>query len=144
MHASRLFVAALVATMSIGIAAQDTKPAPDEVAVSFEYTGPGQVSEKNRIWVWLFDTPDISAQANPIDSGSISKNGDTLKFKVPASTTKVYVAAAYDNVGGFMGDQAPPPGTPIVVHGRTETVSAAPLEKGAVTKVKFDDKFKMQ
>ena len=137
---------------SIRIAAQQppsppaakTAPGPDEVAISFEYTGPGEVSEKNRIWVWLFDTPDISAQATPISSGSIGKNGETLKFKVGSTVPKVYVAAAYDNVGGFMGDQAPPPGTPIVVHGRTQDIQAAPLEKGSTTKVKFDDSVKMQ
>jgi hypothetical protein len=151
MRASRLFLAWFVVMMSIGVAAQQpatapvaTAPGPDEVAISFEYTGPGQVSEKNRIWVWLFDTPEISARSNPIDSGSISKNGDTVKFKVASSLTEVYVAAAYDNVGGFMGDQAPPPGTPIVIYGRDDKAPAAPIEKGASVKVKFDDTVKMQ
>jgi len=146
-----LSLAGLVLVMSIGLAAQQppapaaqTPPGPDEVAISFEYTGPSQVSEKNRIWVWLFDNPDISAQSTPIGAGSIIKNGDTVKFKVESTVPKVYVAAAYDNVGGFMGDQAPPPGTPIVVYGRTEQTPAAPLEKGSTTKVKFDDSVKMQ
>lgn len=148
----RLFIVAFMTILSIAAAARQpappapapaaTAPGPDEVSISLEYTGKGEVDENHRIWIWIFDTPDITAQSDPIDSGSVSKNGGTVKLKI--AQPRVYVAAAYDNVGGFMGDQAPPPGTPIVIYGRTNEAQATPIEKGTSVKVTFDDSVKMQ
>nr|MBA3269696.1 hypothetical protein [Acidobacteriota bacterium] len=64
-----------------GVSAQ-TKPAADadSVTVTAKYAGKGPVDASHRIWVWLFETPDINAGSMPVGEMSIEKNGGTATF----------------------------------------------------------------
>ena len=120
-------------------AEQDTR-----VSVTVKYTGAGTVDDTHRIWVWLFDNPNIAEGSIPIDEKSTSKNGDTLTFI--SSAKQVYVAIAYDEKGGFFGQAPPPPGSPVAMYG-VDAKNATPLPvtpgpAGAIS-VTFDDSQRM-
>ena len=110
------------------------------VKVTVNYTGSGKVDGGHRVWVWLFDTPDIGPGAMPIGEISVVKNGEAAVFEV--SSDRVWVA--YDERGVMLGNAPPAPGSPIGIYssstGAPEPVS--PGAKGAVT-VTFDDSQRM-
>jgi hypothetical protein len=130
-----------------------TKPAPptaaadtSAVTVTAKYAGKGTVDSTHRIWVWLFDTPDIGPGSIPIGEMSIEKNGGTATF--PSVTTKeVYVAVAYDEKGGFLGQAPPPLGSPIAFYGvkaaTDKPMAIVPGAKGKVT-LTFTDTQRMK
>lgn len=99
-------------------------PAPDsqkpattaEVKVTVKYSGKAMVDKSHRIWVWLFDSPNIGPDTMPLAEDSIDKNGGTVTFTGIAAK-EVYVAVALDEKGGFMGQAAPPAGSPTAIYG---------------------------
>jgi hypothetical protein len=136
-----------VALLPASVAAQ-TKPAADatSVTVTVKYAGKGTVDANHRIWVWLFDTPDIGPGSIPIGEMSLEKNGETAAF--PNVTAKeVYIAAAYDEAGGFLGQAPPPAKSPIVIYGvkaaTDKPMAVVPGAKGKV-RITFDDAQRMQ
>ena len=134
-------VAALVAWAPAG-AAQDKA---STVSVTVKYTGKGTVDAKHKLWVWVFDTPDIGAGSAPVGEQAIEKNGGTATFQ-NISAQQVYIAVAYDEAGGFAGQAPPPPGSPIALYGaKTEKDKPQPVTpgpKGRVT-ITFDDSARM-
>lgn len=84
------------------------------VKITVTYKGAGTVDSSHKLWVWLFDTPNIGPGAVPIDQISLDKNGTDAVFENVAGD-KVYVAVAFDAKGAMMGDGPPPTGTPIAV-----------------------------
>ncbi len=105
-----------------------------DVNVTVKYTGKGEVDASHRLWVWLFDTPEIGPGAIPIAEFSLTKNGDVAAFKA-VSAAQVWIAVAYDEKGGFAGNAPPPMGSPVALYG-VETGAPAPVtpgEKSAVT-----------
>jgi hypothetical protein len=137
-----LTVAALAHASVTASSLNETSVAGD-VDVTVKYTGKGEVDASHRLWVWLFDTPDIGPGAIPIHEMSLSKNGDVASFKAIAAA-QVWIAVAYDEKGGFAGSAPPPMGSPVMLYG-TDTgapVAVTPGEKGAVT-VTFNDVVRM-
>lgn len=115
-----------------------------DVNVTVKYTGKGEVDTSHRLWVWLFDSPDIGPGAMPVAELSLSKNGDIAAFMAVAAP-QVWIAVAYDEKGGFAGSAPPPMGSPIALYG-VETGAPAPVtpgEKASVT-VTFNDTVRMQ
>ena len=55
-------------------------------------------------------------------SSRFSKNGGTASFSTASG--EVYIAVAYDEKGGFMGQAPPPSGSPVMVYGMNGTDSA--------------------
>jgi hypothetical protein len=142
-----LAVSALLAAGAIGGAVRLHAAAADEsaagaVKVTIDYKGKGTVDGSHRVWVWLFDTPDIGPGAMPIAQMAVEKNGDVAVFDV--SNEKVWIAVAYDEKGMMGGDGPPPSGTPIGIYsmgtGAPEAVTAG--AQGAVV-VTFDDSLRM-
>ena len=84
------------------------------VKITVTYKGKGTVDSSHKLWVWLFDTPNIGPGAMPIDQVSLDKNGTDAVFENVAGD-KVYVAVAFDETGAMMGDGPPPTGTPIAL-----------------------------
>ena len=112
------------------------------VKVTVKYTGKGTVDSGHRIWIWLFDTPDIGPGAMPIDEQSLDTNGATATFAGVAAG-KVWIAIAYDERGGFGGAAPPPSGSPVTLYmekGAPGIVTPGP--DGSVT-VTFDDSMRM-
>ena len=82
------------------------------VKITVTYKGKGTVDTSHKLWVWLFDTPNIGAGSMPIDQIALDKNGTEAVFENVAGD-KVYVAVAFDEKGAMMGDGPPPTGSPI-------------------------------
>jgi hypothetical protein len=113
------------------------------VKVTVSYAGKGKVDASHKIWVWLFDNPNIGAGSVPIDQMSLDKNDAEAVFEGVAPT-QVYVAVAFDEQGVMTGDGPPPTGTPIGILGGQNgpPTGVTPGDKGAV-KITFDDSFRM-
>ena len=119
------------------------QPAPDKgVKVTITYTGKGEVDASHRLWVWLFDTPDIGPGAIPIAEQSLEKNGTVATFS-SVTAGKVWIAVAFDEKGGFAGSAPPPSGSPVSLY--TEKGLPAPMKPGpdADVSVSFDDSQRM-
>jgi hypothetical protein len=135
-------VAAVGLAVLAGPGAQGTEATQAGVKVTVEYTGKGTVDASHRIWVWLFDTPEIGPGAMPIGELSIEKNGGTADFTAVAAH-QVWVAVAYDEKGGFGGMAPPPSGSPVALYladGKPGWVT--PGTEAAIT-VTFDDTGRM-
>jgi uncharacterized protein (DUF2141 family) len=117
-----------------------------KLKVTIDYKGAGAVDAEHRVWVWVFDTPNISADVMPLAIGVIKENKASYKFV--GLPKQVYLAAAFDNLGGYDGSMAPPPsGTPLTIHGamgpgQPGAVVATGGDDASVT-VTFDDSVKM-
>jgi hypothetical protein len=113
------------------------------VKVTVTYKGKGNVDASHKLWVWLFDTPNIGPGAMPLDQISLDSNGTQAVFENVAGD-KVYIVAAFDESGAMMGDGPPPAGTPIgILMGSDGAPSGiAPGGKDA-TVLTFDDSFRM-
>ena len=112
------------------------------VKVTVNYKGSGKVDSSHRVWVWLFETPNIGPGSMPIAELSVEKNGDVATFD--ADGNQVWVAVAYDVNGVMTGNAPPASGSPIGIYssstGAPEGVT--PGAKGAVT-LTFDDSQRM-
>lgn len=103
-------------TVADAIAAGPAADSQDSsVRVTVKYTGKGQVDETHRVWLWLFDTPDIGPGSMPIAELSVGKNDDTATFQ-SVTAAKVWIAAAYDERGTMSGNAPPPSGTPVGIY----------------------------
>jgi hypothetical protein len=105
--------------------------------VTVNYTGKGSVDEKHQLFVWLFDTPNITTESMPIASNALTANNGTVDFG--SLPEKVYIAAAYDEKGGYDGTTAPPSGTPVTVYGGQTSATAVATGDTAAVTVAFDD-----
>jgi hypothetical protein len=112
------------------------------VKVTVHYTGKGTVDPSHKIWVWLFDNPNIGAGSMPIDQTSLDKNHGDVVFEGVAPG-EVWIAVAFDEQGAMMGDAPPPTGTPIGILSKDgKPISVVPGDKGAAS-VSFDDTLRM-
>src|SRR6478735_5858470 len=145
----QLLAAAVVITLvglqptgAVQAAAPDARVAGN-VKVTVQYKGKGTVDSSHKIWVWLFDTPNISAQSQPIDQVALDKNGAEAVFQnvVPG---QVWLAAAFDEQGAMTGNEPPPSGTPITVWtGKEGAPSAITPGDKAILTLTFDDSMRM-
>lgn len=140
MRWTRAMVAlAVVAMATPAIVAQET----GQLKVTVDYKGAGTVDTTHEVFVWVFDTPNIGADAVPIANDAITANGGTLTFN--GLPKEVYLAVAYDEKGDYDGTSGPPPsGTPIAIYG-DQGVAKAVATGGAdaVLSVTFDDSTRM-
>jgi hypothetical protein len=141
-----LAVAALfvnLALLPVALNAAAARLSAGTVKVTVHYKGKGTVDASHKLWVWVFDTPNIGAGSMPLDQISLDKNDAEAVFEGVAAE-KVWVAVAYDESGAMMGDGPPPSGTPIgILSGKDGAPRAvASGAKDAVT-VTFDDSQRM-
>lgn len=120
--------------------------APDaragNVKVTLTYKGKGTVDSSHKIWVWLFDTPNIGAQSQPIDQKALDKNGADVVFDA-VLPSQVWLAVAFDEQGAMTGNEPPPSGTPVAVWSKDGAPAAiTPGEKAVIT-FSFDDSQRM-
>jgi hypothetical protein len=113
------------------------------VKVTVTYKGKGQVDTSHKLWVWLFDTPNIGPGSMPIGQVSLDTNGADAVFENVAGD-RVYVAVAFDEHGGMTGDGPPPTGTPIgILMGADGVPSGVPPGDKAAVALNFDDTIRM-
>ena len=114
-----------------------------QLKVTVQYKGTGTVDSSHEIYVWLFDTPNITADTPPVATDVLTANGGTLSFS--GLPKQVFLAAAFDEKGDYDGTSGPPPpGTPITIYG--EAGAAAAIATGgadATVTVTFDDSIRM-
>ena len=112
------------------------------VKVSVTYKGKGAVDANHRIWVWLFDTPDIGPGSMPIAESSIDSNGGAATFDV-IDAKRVYIAVAFDESGTMNGNAPPPSGSPIgILLSKDGAPRSVAPDEDAVS-VMFDDSQRM-
>ena len=145
---SLTLAALLAATLAQPTVVLNAAPLADHitagtVTVTVTYKGKGTVDTSHKLWVWLFDTPNIGAGSMPIGQVAIEKNGTNAVFENIAGD-KVYVAVAFDEQGAMTGDAPPPSGTPIGVLVGADGMpsSVTPGGKAAVV-LTFDDTNRM-
>jgi uncharacterized protein (DUF2141 family) len=139
--AAALVAAAIVLGASAHVTA--AQQVAGELKVTIDYKGAGTVDKTHQVFVWVFDTPDISASSTPIASDVVTANGASVSFSGLPKT--VYLAAAFNEKGDYDGTQGPPPsGTPITIYGSpgpaTGVTTGGPE---AVVTVTFDDSVRM-
>jgi hypothetical protein len=115
--------------------------------VKLNYSGPGTVDEKHKIFVFVFDTPDFVRRedAMPIAYDSGTAKDATLTFS-DVATSPVYLIAIYDPTGGYEGMSKPPTGCSLGIYGTTPgEPGPIVIEAGKTTQVDvaFDDTIKM-
>jgi hypothetical protein len=136
-------VAALLAVLAPAAVLHAAPPAAGTLKVTIHYTGKGKVDAAHKLWVWVFDTPNIGPGSMPIDQLSIDKNDADASFEGLADG-KFYIAAAFDETGSMMGDAPPPTGTPIgilgIASGAPTAVSPGGKDPAVLT---FDDSLRM-
>lgn len=128
---------ALCAALTTPITGLAQKPV--DLSVTVTYTGKGPVDATHEILVFLFPTPEITAESKPITFQSIAKSGGTAMFKAVSPET-VYIAMVYDEKANYDGTSGPPPaGAPIGYHTRGGRM--LPVKPAATPKIKatFDD-----
>ncbi len=139
-----LAAAALIFTTAATGAEQTPGADATSVNVTVNYTGAGTVDDNRRIWVWIFDNPNIGPDSIPIGEESVAKNGGVATFST--TSKQVYVAIAYDEKGGFAGQAPPPSGSPLAMYGmkgpNEPPQPVTPGAKGSVS-VTFDDSQRM-
>jgi hypothetical protein len=113
-----------------------------KLKVTVDYKGTGSVDASHEIFVWLFDTPNITADTPPIASDVLTANGGSLNFS--GLPKQVYLAAAFDEKGDYDGTSGPPPpGTPITIYGDAGTAAAIATGAEAAITVTFDGSVRM-
>ena len=115
------------------------KPAPiaaTDVAVTVNYTGKGVVDASRNILVFLFSTPTVGPDSQPLGAPQIvTKNGQTVTFN-NVTTKPVYIFAIYNEKGTYDGRSGPPPaGTPIGMYGTAKGATA--VTPGMKTAIKM-------
>ena len=112
------------------------------VKVTVHYKGKGTVDAKHRVWIWLFDSPDIGPGSMPIAELSIDANGSVAAFD-GVDVERVWIAAAFDESGTMSGSAPPASGSPIgILLSKDGTPrSVAPGEESVV--MTFDDSQRM-
>jgi hypothetical protein len=146
-------VLGLCVTTIVMASAQQPKSAPPpqtkaaapaaagDIAVVVNYTGKGTVDAAHELLVFMFNTPNISANAEPIGMQVATKNGETVIFK-GVSTNPVYFVAVYDETGGYHGRSGPPTaGLPYTIYAKDAKSPATAVAPGgkAPIKISFSD-----
>jgi hypothetical protein len=113
--------------------------------VKLTYTGAGEVDQNHKIWVYLFDNPDIGTGSMPFQVASVSSQEQVLTLS-GIIQSPVYLAAIFDSNGYYDGMSPPASGCPVTLYG-IETGAAAPINitEDETTKidVTFDDSIRI-
>jgi hypothetical protein len=138
-----LIAAATLPNATLNAAPLAVQAASGTVKVTVHYKGKGKVDASHKLWVWVFDTPNIGPGSMPVGQLAIDKNDGEAVFTGLAAG-KIFVAAAFDESGSMMGDAPPPSGTPIgiLMGGDGAPTGVTPGDKGAVA-LTFDDSQRM-
>jgi hypothetical protein len=143
-----IVVAAFLASLaqpgaSVNAAPLATRVAAGTVKVTVHYKGKGKVDATHKLWVWIFDTPNIGPGAMPVDQVSIDKNDVEAVFDGVA-LDKVYIAVAFDESGAMMGDAPPPSGSPVgILIGKDGIPAAVVSGSKDAAVLTFDDSQRM-
>ena len=110
--------------------------------VTVNYTGSGEVSAANSVFVAVWTSPDFGSGT----TAPLQENGATVLFENLSAAT-VYLSAVYDEQGGWDGRSAPPSGTPAGVYNpdANGAPGAIAVGEGQTVEIEFsfDDAFRV-
>jgi hypothetical protein len=151
MHLIRLLTWSLISLILLTSPADCRSGASEEgkraLKVTVSYTGPGDVDQQHQVFVSVFDTSYIGhANTFPLATQALSEKSGTLVFS-GLGVSPVYVAAFYDQAGGYDPEvNAPPSGSPAALYGEQLGI-ADPIEipEGGTVEISisFDDTIAM-
>jgi hypothetical protein len=146
---SLLVLSGTVASLHAQATPPPAKPAPatakpaaiaaTDVAVTVNYTGKGVVDAGHSVIVFLFSTPTVGPNSEPLGAPQIvTKNGQTVTFN-NVTTKPVYIFAIYNEKGTYDSRSGPPPaGTPIGMYGTAKGATAVTPGMKTPVKLTFD------
>src|SRR4030095_1807185 len=108
--------------------------------VVVNYTGKGTVDAAHELLVVMFDNPNITDDAQPINIQVATKNGETVTFKNVSKP--VYFCVVYDETGNYHGRSGPPTaGLSFTIYAKDAKSPAAAVTPGgkAPIKISFSD-----
>ncbi len=133
----------LTLTLGLLLAAAAFPQGGRTIRVDVNYTGSGTVDAKHKIYVFLWDTPDIMSSM-PIGVQNLeTKNGAATFINAPSPA---YITTVYDAGGTWDVQSAPPSGSPLGLYGANPpTPDPIKTEPGKTSNIKlsFDDSYKM-
>ncbi len=140
-------IATLWISATLPLGAHPLRPAPASVTagavkVTVNYTGKGTVDASHKVWVWIFDTPNIGAGSQPVDQIALDKNGTVAEF-ANVSPGQVWIAVAFDQQGVMTGNEPPPSGSPISIHMANGAPAPVTPGDGAIITITFDETMRM-
>jgi len=113
--------------------------------VTVNYTGSGEVTATNAVYLSVWDTPNMAGGV-PIGQQVVTENGAVVSFE-NLTASPVYVAALYDDKGGWDGASVPPSGLPAGAYTTDPTGAPSAIEVGdgqtAEVEFSFSDAFRM-
>ena len=114
--------------------------------VTVNYTGSGEVSAANGVFVAVWTSPDFgSGISAPLAQEVVQENGATVSFENLSAST-VYLSGLYDEQGGWDALSAPPSGTPAGGYADASGApSAIAVGDGQTVEIEFsfDDAFRL-
>lgn len=142
----RLIVVALIAMLTssaVITAATRNAGAAATLKVTVHYKGKGTVDAAHKLWVWVFDSPNIGPGSMPVGQVSLDKNDTDASFDGLAEGSKYYLAAAFDETGTMFGEAPPPTGTPIGILGMSSGAPTPVVPGKDPAVLTFDDSMRM-
>ncbi|MGE5569679.1 MAG: hypothetical protein ACM3S5_11640 [Rhodospirillales bacterium] len=141
----RLFIVLAAAALAFLATAQQSQ-ADRSLKVKLNYTGSGNVDEKHKIFIFLFDSPDfVQGDVAPFAAQTAAAKDQAVTFS-SLSAPEVYIVAAFDPKGAYDGMAPPPSGSSAGMYTK-EGGKPAPvnLEAGKTAQIElaFDDSYKM-
>lgn len=140
MHLSTAVAASAGARSALGAVAW--AKAAGTVKVTVNYKGKGTVDAKHRVWVWLFDSPNIGPGAMPIAELSIDANGRLATFE-GIDAPRVWIAVAFDEGGVMTGSQPPTSGSPVGILLSKDGMPRSVVPGDDAVELIFDDSQRM-
>ena len=130
--------------LSTAVAASaGARVAAGSVKVTINYKGKGTVDSTHRVFVWLFNSPDIGPGSIPVAELTVDHNGGVALFEGVVDQ-RVWIAVAYDEHGVMMGEAPPPSGTPVGLYVGSDGVPRAVVPgDSTVAVLTFNDSIRM-
>jgi len=104
------------------------------IQVEIIYTGSGTVDASHKIYVALWNSPNLDSV--PVDVQPLASKAGTVTFK-NVQTVPAYVSAAFDPTGKWDAQSPPPSGSSLGMYGNPPKPDAVNVEPGKTTKIKL-------
>ena len=135
----------MLVALCVGLLAFGQDQDRGSIEVEVDYTGSGKVHAGHKIYVGVFEFPDLES-GPPVGVKSIDAKNGRLTFSNLPSSSRYYVFATHASRSDYDASELPPSGSSLGVYS-VEPPKPAPVEvaPGKTTSVKltFDDSNKI-
>jgi hypothetical protein len=123
-----------LAALLLGATALTLAQSGRTIEVAIFYTGSGTVDAGHKIYVALWNSPNLDSV--PVDVQPLASKTGTVTFK-NVQTAPAYVSTAYDPTGKWDAQSAPPSGSSLGMYGIPPKPDPVNVEPGKTTKIKL-------